>query len=199
MELKVACNCGQNYKFDVNPVGNQMPFAVACPSCGTDGTAAANTILSQMPAAPAPAPVLAKPSLSLSAAPAAPAMPAPPPIAAAPRVAMPRPAAKPQAQYSLGMGVLGAFIGSAVGGGIMLAVSIWMGFRFPLLGAGIGFGTGYLARVMARGVDSSLGAIAAVFAVLSTALTLYLIYGVFPIICLISVAVSASAAFRTAS
>lgn len=140
MELKVACNCGQNYKFDVTPVGNQMPFAVACPSCGVDGTAAANTILGQMPAAPAPAPVLAKPSLSLSAA-AAPAVPAPPPIAAAPRMAMPATAARAKGEYSFGMGVLGAFIGSAVGGGIMFALSVWMGFRFPLLGAGIGFGT----------------------------------------------------------
>jgi hypothetical protein len=26
IELKVHCDCGQRYKFDVEPVNNQMPF-----------------------------------------------------------------------------------------------------------------------------------------------------------------------------
>ena len=42
VELKVVCNCGQKYKFDIEPVGGQMPFAVNCPSCGIDGTHLAN-------------------------------------------------------------------------------------------------------------------------------------------------------------
>jgi hypothetical protein len=85
MELKVVCDCGQKYKFDVEPVNNQMPFTVACPICKRDGTAKANAMLQQMAvfkpvgsatsSAPAPAPVL-------SAAPA-PASVAPPPIGAA--------------------------------------------------------------------------------------------------------------------
>ena len=29
IELKVHCDCGQKYKFDVEPVNNQMPFTVA--------------------------------------------------------------------------------------------------------------------------------------------------------------------------
>ena len=48
MELKVVCDCGQKYKFDVEPAGGQMPVKVNCPACGVDGTAAANSILSRM-------------------------------------------------------------------------------------------------------------------------------------------------------
>jgi len=59
MELKVQCDCGQKYKFDVEPVNGRMPFTVACPICGADGTAKANAIFSetyvhQIPAPPTP-------------------------------------------------------------------------------------------------------------------------------------------------
>ncbi len=47
MELKVECDCGQRFKFDVDPVKGRMPFAVNCPVCGSDGTAKANEILNQ--------------------------------------------------------------------------------------------------------------------------------------------------------
>lgn len=48
MELKIHCDCGQKYKFDVEPVNHQMPFAVTCPICQRDGTAKANALLQQM-------------------------------------------------------------------------------------------------------------------------------------------------------
>ena len=54
MELKIVCDCGQKYKFDVEPVNGQMPFKVNCPACGADGTAAANGILSETLSNPAP-------------------------------------------------------------------------------------------------------------------------------------------------
>src|SRR5580704_6661744 len=64
MELKVVCDCGQKYKFDVEPVHGRMPFPINCPICGADGTPLANNLLGQMPpgaavptAAHAPAPV----------------------------------------------------------------------------------------------------------------------------------------------
>jgi hypothetical protein len=41
MTIKVECPCGQRYAFDVIS-REQMPAAVACPSCGADGTSAAN-------------------------------------------------------------------------------------------------------------------------------------------------------------
>jgi hypothetical protein len=43
MELKVVCQCGQKYKFDVEPVNGQMPFTVNCPLCNADGTGRPNS------------------------------------------------------------------------------------------------------------------------------------------------------------
>lgn len=54
MEIKVQCDCGQKFKFDVEPVNGRMPFTVNCPVCGADGTARANVLLQQMPPPPAP-------------------------------------------------------------------------------------------------------------------------------------------------
>jgi len=86
-ELKVVCDCGQKYKFDVEPVNNQMPFTVNCPICKRDGTPKANALLQQMtvfkmvePGATAVA--VAPPPLAAAPAPIAPI--APP--AAAPRM-----------------------------------------------------------------------------------------------------------------
>ena len=45
--IKIICECGQHYAFDVEPVDGQLPAPVACPVCGADGTAAANEVLSQ--------------------------------------------------------------------------------------------------------------------------------------------------------
>src|ERR1041385_9036282 len=47
MEIKVVCDCGQKYKFDVEPAGGRMPVNVACPSCGADGTHSANSFITQ--------------------------------------------------------------------------------------------------------------------------------------------------------
>ncbi len=43
--VKIECACGQRYSFDVEPVNDQMPCSVQCPSCGRDGTKAANEAL----------------------------------------------------------------------------------------------------------------------------------------------------------
>jgi hypothetical protein len=89
MELKVVCHCGQKYKFDVEPVNRQMPFKVACPICGLDGTGLANNMLMQMPppppsVTPPPIPVATLVSAPVGLAVAAPvAMAAPVAVAAA--------------------------------------------------------------------------------------------------------------------
>ncbi|HEV2694651.1 MAG TPA: hypothetical protein VG347_17280 [Verrucomicrobiae bacterium] len=58
MELKIDCDCGQRYKFDVEPVGGRMPVTVNCPSCQTDGTSTANARLAEhFQLAPPPKPV----------------------------------------------------------------------------------------------------------------------------------------------
>lgn len=78
MQIKLSCACGTRYKFDVEPINNRMPAAVQCPSCATDGTAAANAIIaSQFSAATPPAPPAAMPTLRVSGG--ASAVTAPPP------------------------------------------------------------------------------------------------------------------------
>jgi hypothetical protein len=123
IELKVHCDCGQKYKFDVEPVNGRMPFTVACPICQRDGTAKANEMLQQMsvfrpvadapaagpaPAVPPPIPVLpAAPlptraatgrlRLDVSAAVAPRSAPASPPLATAMAVTLPPTSGRPRA------------------------------------------------------------------------------------------------------
>jgi len=52
VEVKVQCDCGTRYKFDVEPLHGRMPQMVACPGCGVDGTPAANESLRQQLGAP---------------------------------------------------------------------------------------------------------------------------------------------------
>ena len=47
--VKIECGCGQHYAFNVEPVDGQMTSTVACPTCGADGTAAANAFIAQSP------------------------------------------------------------------------------------------------------------------------------------------------------
>ena len=49
MEIKIECDCGTRYKFEVEPVNGRMPAEAKCPSCGADGTEAANSILEILP------------------------------------------------------------------------------------------------------------------------------------------------------
>src|SRR5689334_1384211 len=57
MEIKVICSsCGTKFAFYVQPVHGRMPAPVACPACGLDATAQANTEISNaLAAAPRPA------------------------------------------------------------------------------------------------------------------------------------------------
>jgi hypothetical protein len=45
--VKIQCNCGQKYAFDVEHAGSFQAGSVTCPVCGADGTAAANQFVSQ--------------------------------------------------------------------------------------------------------------------------------------------------------
>jgi hypothetical protein len=99
----------------------------------------------------------------------------------------------------LGKGILGALLGAGVGMGVMFGFYALAGFRFPLLGVGIGFLTGYAAKWMSKGGDNTLGAIAGAIALGAVVSTLYLMYGEFPIMSIISVVVSVSVAYRVAS
>jgi hypothetical protein len=205
MEIKVLCNCGQKFKFDVEPVNGKMPFAVNCPVCGTDGTTTANAILAQtLPISPtaSPAiPVAARVQVRQPVATAAPAGATPPPIAmgtpASVRVAAS--SRKAAGEFNMGLGILGALLGAVLGAGAMYGFYQWAGFRFPLLGVGIGVLTGFGAKLLSRGTDNTLGAISGGIAMLAVIATLYLMYGEFPIISIISVVISVSMAYRIAS
>ena len=94
IEIKVQCDCGQKYKFDVEPANGRMPYHVTCPVCGLDGTKKANALLS----APAPVAIAAVPlpAIDVPALPSVAAAPSPQPPAPAPiRISMgvPSPAA----------------------------------------------------------------------------------------------------------
>ncbi|HEX4342448.1 MAG TPA: hypothetical protein VH255_03605 [Verrucomicrobiae bacterium] len=54
--IKIQCGCGQRYAFDVETATGAMPYPVACPICGTDGTPAANLAISQSVSASQPVP-----------------------------------------------------------------------------------------------------------------------------------------------
>ena len=115
-ELKVQCDCGQRYKFDVEPVNGRMPFKVTCPVCGMDGTEKANGLLHELafsppppPAAPPAPPKATTPIVLRPIAAAAPAAavapvprmmaapPVPPPVTAPPSATpMPPPSVPPE-------------------------------------------------------------------------------------------------------
>jgi hypothetical protein len=52
--IKLECECGQRFAFEVEPVYGRMPAPVNCPACGADSTEAANAALAQSEA-PQPA------------------------------------------------------------------------------------------------------------------------------------------------
>jgi len=45
VELRIECDCGTRFKFEVQPLRGRMPQRVECPGCGVDRTAAANAQL----------------------------------------------------------------------------------------------------------------------------------------------------------
>lgn len=102
-------------------------------------------------------------------------------------------------RFSMPKGILGAFLGAAIGVGAMFGFYSLAGFRFPLLGVGIGALTGYFARLLYKGTHSTLGLISGGIALASVVGTLYLMYGEFPLMNIISVIVSVSVAYRLAA
>jgi len=213
MELKVVCQCGQKFKFDVEPVNGRMPFAVNCPACNADGTAAANALIAaQLATAP---PVVSAPPPPIAPAagglrinlppPPATAATAPPPLAPPPisglRPAVANKKPKPQVagEFSLVRGILGALLGAGVGCGLMFGFWLWAHFRFPLMGIAVGAAAGYGARWLARGTETTLGIITAVIAGVSVTGTFVVMYGGFAVFNIISIVICAGVAYRASS
>lgn len=228
MELKVICQCGQKFAFEVEPVGGRMPIAVNCPVCNADGTAAANALLAEKFRFVPPPPVAAAPAPFAAGTPAA----APPPpsglrinrtehSAPTPTVASPlAPAAgnapppigalkplstdkkskpKVEGEFSLVRGILGALAGSLVGCGLLFGFWLWAHFRFPLMGIAVGAAAGYGARWLARGTDTTLGIITAVIAGASVTGTFVVMYGGFALFNIVSIVFCAGVAYRASS
>ena len=218
MELKVACDCGQKYKFDVEPLDGRMPSTVNCPVCGVDGTHAANSLLAQQFSAVPPAPAPTAMAIPASAAagglrinrpdPAA----APPPLLASsstpPALAGSGPAPiKPlmktpigkSKEFSMGLGILGAFLGAAIGTAALYGFFKWTGFRFPLTGTIIGALAGYGAKTLARGTDTVLGAIAGAIALVFVVGFFMLMYGDFFMFGIVSIVICVGFAYKIAS
>lgn len=181
IELKVQCDCGQKYKFDVEPVNNQMPFRVNCPICGADGTARANALLqAQAPAMAAPPVPVGAPKLRIgSSAPAAAAVADAPPPPLAP-IAPVRPGAfpgrpgaaaavadgKPKRKPNFALGLLGGLLGALVGAFVYYLVFKLTGWRIGIVGIAVGFLSGLGARVLGGEQDGNeLGYITAALAV----------------------------------
>ena len=102
-------------------------------------------------------------------------------------------------RFSMGRGILGALLGAGLGVGAMFAFYTFAGFRFPLLGVGIGILTGLFARISYKGTDATLGWISGGIALVAVVATLFLMYGSFPMLNIISAVVSVSVAYRIAS
>jgi len=103
------------------------------------------------------------------------------------------------AETSLGAGIAGAVMGACIGSGLMYGFYAMVGFRFPLLGVGIGFLTGLFSKKFNKGPDDRLGFAAGALSMAAVVVTLYLMYGTFPMLSIISVILSASVAYRMAS
>jgi hypothetical protein len=61
LTLKIECECGTRFKFDVEPVDGKMPVEVYCPHCGLDGTDQANAQITAILAGKPPPPKIEVP------------------------------------------------------------------------------------------------------------------------------------------
>jgi hypothetical protein len=191
MELKVLCDCGQKFKFDVEPANGRMPFPVSCPVCNVDATERANALIAEklaqspVPAAPeaasppvgSPPPITpvsgglriarSAPEAPLAMATAAAPTPdySPPPIGAVRPFAV-QAAANPPRPTSFGKGLLGGLIGALVGSIIYLLIFKYTGVHLKLLALGVGGLAGWFAEFLGKGEGSKeLGGITAVFVI----------------------------------
>ncbi len=163
MLVKILCTCGTKYSFDVDPVNGRMPAAVACPSCQTDGTEAANEFLRHAASVAPPAVRVAPPAVAAAAPPspvppmAAPSPITPPPARAAGGTAKKRGYGEP----NLLLGTLGA------AGGAFIGMMIWFGIIYGtntevgIIAWAVGGITGFGCRVLGAGYSQKLGLIAA--------------------------------------
>jgi hypothetical protein len=206
MELKVLCDCGQKYAFDVEPIANQMPFIVNCPSCGKDGTSTANSILAETnTASVAPVKTAGPVRLSVSVPVAQTTLSvqpthAPPPMQTPEIKTPPRQWEKADMTetHSLALGFVGALLGAALGVGIMFGYRMVTGFVMPVIGLSIGVLSGLGARLLYKGTDVSLGAIAAAITLIAAGGTFLMFFGLAAIMSIMVLVITIGIAYKIA-
>jgi len=171
IEIRVQCDCGQRFKFDIEPPNGLMPYTVNCPVCGADGTQKANGILAQTMGQAVPARVASPPMrVAVTPPPAASSVTAPPPAPSASLVEVPSPespspapmavkgaASAPKPAQNFAIGVLGAV---ACGTVAMIAWFLLIkvtGYEIGFAAWGVGLLTGFGARVLAKAGSTALG------------------------------------------
>ena len=100
--------------------------------------------------------------------------------------------------HSIALGILGAIIGALLGVGIMIGFLKVVGIAFPMMGLAIGALTGFGARLLYKGTDMTLGAVAAAIALVATGGAFLMLFGIFAIMNLISLIVSVMIAYKIA-
>jgi hypothetical protein len=200
MELKVLCNCGQKYAFDVDPVDNQMPHPVNCPTCGEDGTTSANELIALAAAGITPPPL--PPQARLTARVVSPGTT----TAKAPATLHPvnvnaAAPAENSDEFNLGKGIFGAFLGALLATVVLVVISFALGFKVPFFGVITGSVAGFGAKKLFKGTDSKLGVITAIIALGFTVGALMLMFGTgafASVGCIISMVLSVVMAWRVA-
>ena len=90
-------------------------------------------------------------------------------------------------------------MGACIGSGLMYAFYALTNLRFPLLGIGVGFFTGFLAKKLAKAPDDRLGFASGALAIGAVVGMLYWMCGTFPPLSIVSVIASVSVAYWIAS
>ena len=191
IKIKIECDCGQRYEFEIEPEQGRMPFAVTCPNCGADGTEKANAVLQEIEATQAappaagsspntPGPVGVRIRASEPPAPAPPTPPLGSSSAAGtgsfsqstPRPPFPAPAAaakraKPAEESRFLLGTIGAVVAGVLGMlGWYFLIKV-TGYTIGYAAWGVGLLTGAGARTLSGDGSHRLGIIAGACAFLA--------------------------------
>jgi hypothetical protein len=185
MEIKITCACGQDFKFEVEPVNGVMPCAIICPACGADDTQLANEFLAAssrpVSAAQGTSSDAANPDagrLRVNRPGASAASEKPTSLTAEPAGAPPKKfytrsmsseadKPPPPSEENIPRGILGGVIAGAIGMGIWYLLTVVTGREFGIVAWFIGFLVGFGVRALGRQGTALLGVIAAICAALA--------------------------------
>ena len=174
MEVKILCSCGTKYKFDVDDSVRQLTDPITCPSCGVDGTEAANQYLAQAAALPPPDMAAAQPpsaAAGLRAVPAAPTtgrtIPLPPGHAPRPGASAGGKKKRAYGEPNMALGTAGAIGAGVLGMLIWIGMIKYLNLESGIVAWGLGGLVGFGCRTLGGGYSRTLGLIAGACALVS--------------------------------